>query len=73
VTGCGLLAVAGQPVRFSPVGVTLAVVAGAAYAVYTVAAKELLAGHGQVQVMAVLFGGGRCCWSRWRPCTRSAG
>ena len=58
VTGCGLLAVAGQPVRFSPVGVTLAVVAGAAYAVYTVAAKELLAGHGQVQVMAVLFGGG---------------
>lgn len=33
-------------------------VAGAAYAVYTVAAKELLAGHGQVQVMAVLFGGG---------------
>jgi len=38
--------------------VTLAVVAGAAYAVYTVAAKELLAGHGQVQVMAVLFGGG---------------
>jgi DME family drug/metabolite transporter len=58
VTGCGLLAVAGQPVRFSPVGVTLAMVAGAAYAVYAVAAKELLAGHGQVQVMAVLFGGG---------------
>ena len=37
---------------------TLAVVAGAAYAVYTVVAKELLAGHGQVQVMAALFGGG---------------
>src|SRR5215212_3784510 len=54
----GLLAVAGQPVRFSRDGVTLAVVAGAAYAVYTVVAKELLAGHGQVQVMAALFGGG---------------
>ena len=56
--GCGLLAVAGQPVRFSPDGVTLAVVAGTAYAIYTVAAKELLARRGRVQVMAVLFGGG---------------
>jgi DME family drug/metabolite transporter len=58
IMGCGLLAVAGQPVRFSPDGVTLAVVAGAAYAVYTVAAKELLARHDQVQAMAILFGGG---------------
>jgi drug/metabolite transporter, DME family len=58
ITGCGLLAVAGQPVRFSPDGVTLAVIAGAEYAVYTVAAKDLLARHGQVQVMAALFGGG---------------
>jgi drug/metabolite transporter, DME family len=58
ITGCGLLAVAGQPLRFSPDGVTLAVAAGAAYAIYTVAAKELLAVHGQVQVMAALFGGG---------------
>jgi drug/metabolite transporter, DME family len=58
IVGCGLLAVAGQPVRFSPDGVTLAVAAGAAYAVYTVAAKELLAVHGRVQVMAALFGGG---------------
>ena len=58
MTGCGLLAVAGQAVRFSPGGITLALVAGTAYAVYTVAAKELLAAHGRVQVMAVLFGGG---------------
>ncbi|HEX2159277.1 MAG TPA: DMT family transporter [Actinomycetes bacterium] len=58
IMGCGLLALAGQPVRFSPDGVTLALVAGATYAIYTVAAKELLARHGQVQVMAVLFGGG---------------
>jgi DME family drug/metabolite transporter len=58
VTGCGLLAVAGQKVRFSPAGVTLALAAGAAYAVYAVAAKDLLARHGRVQVMAVLFGGG---------------
>jgi DME family drug/metabolite transporter len=58
MTGGGLLAVAGQTVRFSPDGVTLALVAGAAYAVYAVAAKELLTRRGQVEVMAMLFGGG---------------
>jgi drug/metabolite transporter, DME family len=58
VTGGGLLAVAGQPVRFSPAGVALALAAGAAYAVVAVAAKDLLAGRGRVEVMAVLFGGG---------------
>jgi DME family drug/metabolite transporter len=58
VTGGGLLAVAGQPLRFAPGGAALAVAAGAAYAVVAVAAKDLLAGHGQVEVMAVLFAGG---------------
>jgi drug/metabolite transporter, DME family len=58
VAGGGLLAVAGQPVRFAPAGVALALAAGAAYAVVAVAAKDLLAGHGRVEVMATLFGGG---------------
>jgi drug/metabolite transporter, DME family len=58
VAGGGLLAVAGQAVRFSPGGIALALGAGAAYAVVAVAAKDLLAGHGQVEVMAVLFAGG---------------
>ena len=58
VAGGGLLAVAGQAVRFSPGGVALALGAGAAYAVVAVAAKDLLAGHGHVEVMAALFAGG---------------
>jgi DME family drug/metabolite transporter len=58
VAGGGLLAVAGQPVRFSPAGVALALAAGGAYAVVAVAAKDLLARHGRVEVMATLFGGG---------------
>jgi drug/metabolite transporter, DME family len=45
-------------VRLSPAGVALALGAGAAYAVVAVAAKELLAGHGPVEVMAALFAGG---------------
>jgi DME family drug/metabolite transporter len=44
--------------RFAPGGVALAVAAGAAYAVVAVAAKDLLAGHGRLEVMAALFGGG---------------
>jgi len=58
VTGGGLLALAGQAVRFAPGGAALALVAGAAYAVFAVAAKDLLARHGQVETMAVLFGAG---------------
>jgi drug/metabolite transporter, DME family len=58
VAGGALLAVAGQALRFSPGGVALALAAGAAYAVYTVAAKRLLTRHGQVEVMALLFAGG---------------
>jgi DME family drug/metabolite transporter len=58
VAGGGLLAVAGQTVRFSAGGVALALAAGAAYAVVAVAAKDLLAGHGQAEVMAALFAGG---------------
>ena len=81
----GLLAVAGQAVRLSPDGVTLALAAGVAYAVCAVAAKDLLAGHGRVQVMAVLSGGGALllvpvaalhplgwlprCVEGWLPCT----
>jgi DME family drug/metabolite transporter len=58
LAGGGLLAVAGQPVRVSAAGVALAAGAGGAYAVYAVAAKQLLARHGQVATMAVLFGAG---------------
>jgi DME family drug/metabolite transporter len=58
VTGGSMLALAGQPLRFAPAGAALALGAGAAYAVYAVAAKQLLATHGQVETMAVLFAAG---------------
>jgi drug/metabolite transporter, DME family len=58
VAGGALLAVAGQRVRVAAGGVGLALAAGAAYAAYAVAAKRLLARHGQVETMAVLFGAG---------------
>jgi drug/metabolite transporter, DME family len=57
--GVVLLALAGGEASVSAPGVALAVTAGAAYAVYTLAAKRLLAaGHAPESVMAVAFGGG---------------
>jgi DME family drug/metabolite transporter len=55
--GVALLALQGGDADISPLGVALAVTAGGAYAVYTLAAKRLLAaGHAPHAVMAVAFG-----------------
>jgi drug/metabolite transporter, DME family len=55
--GVALLALAGADADVSPRGVALAVTAGGAYAVYTLAAKRLLsAGHAPEAVMAAAFG-----------------
>jgi DME family drug/metabolite transporter len=55
--GVVLLALAGGDADVSPLGVALAVAAGAAYATYTLAAKRLMAdGHAPESVMAVAFG-----------------
>jgi drug/metabolite transporter, DME family len=55
--GVALLALAGGDADVSPPGVALAVTAGGAYAVYTLAAKRLLAaGHAPESVMAAAFG-----------------
>jgi drug/metabolite transporter, DME family len=57
--GVVLLALSGGEASVSAPGVALAVTAGAAYAVYTLAAKRLLAsGHAPEAVMGVAFGGG---------------
>ena len=55
--GVALLALAGADASISAPGVALAVTAGGAYAVYTLAAKRLLAaGHAPETVMAAAFG-----------------
>jgi drug/metabolite transporter, DME family len=55
--GVALLALAGGDADVSVPGVALAVTAGGAYAVYTLAAKRLLAaGHAPEAVMAAAFG-----------------
>jgi DME family drug/metabolite transporter len=55
--GVALLALAGGSADVSPLGVALAVTAGGAYAVYTLAAKRLLRhGHAPEAVMAAAFG-----------------
>jgi drug/metabolite transporter, DME family len=59
VTGAALLVGAGADTTAEATGVVLAVGAGAAYAVYTVSSKELLAaGHRPEATMAVTFSGG---------------
>ena len=55
--GVALLALSGGEASVSAPGIALAVVAGASYAVYTLAAKRLLdAGHAPEGVMAAAFG-----------------
>jgi drug/metabolite transporter, DME family len=55
--GVALLALAGGGASVSVPGVAMAVLAGASYATYTIAAKRLLsAGHAPEAVMAVAFG-----------------
>ena len=55
VVGCGLLIVTRGSVSVDAGGVVLALGAGAAYAVYTVAGKRLLEGQPPDAVMAVVF------------------
>jgi DME family drug/metabolite transporter len=56
VVGCSMLITSGGDVAVDPLGVVLALVAGAGYAAYTVASKRLLAEHRSGAVIAVAFG-----------------
>lgn len=55
IAGCTLLLATGQGMTVSPLGVLLALGAGASYAVYTLAIKTLLAGRSPEAVVAVVF------------------
>lgn len=54
--GCVLLLLPGNSVTVDPVGVFLAMGAGASYAIYTLASKHILADNDPDAVMAVIFG-----------------
>ena len=56
IAGVAVLVAAGASAEIDAGGVLLALGAGLSYAVYTVAAKRLLADHGPEAVMARLFG-----------------
>jgi drug/metabolite transporter, DME family len=59
IAGCVLLVGAGGDAQVDPLGVLLALGAGASYAVYTVSTKQLLdTGLGAIGTMAVTFTGG---------------
>ena len=59
VSGVTLLVAGGETATVDPLGVGLALMAGAGYATYTVLAKDLLAaGHAPEEVMARAFGTG---------------
>ena len=67
--GVAMLAMAGADASISLPGILLALVAGASYAGYTLAAKRMLTdGHAPETVMAGRSASERCCW---RPCSRS--
>jgi len=55
VTGCSLLAAKGGSVDVDPLGIAMAVGAGASYATYTLAIKGLREGRSPDAVMAVVF------------------
>jgi DME family drug/metabolite transporter len=55
ILGSGMLVLSGGEVRVDLLGVLLAVVAGGAYATFTVASKNLLDNHPPEAVMAVSF------------------
>ncbi len=55
IAGCTLLLATGEGVTVSPVGVLLALGAGASYATYTLAIKILLDGRSPEAVVAVVF------------------
>jgi DME family drug/metabolite transporter len=56
IAGVGVLVAAGAAAQVRPGGIVLALLAGLAYATYTVAAKGLLRTHAPEAVMARLFG-----------------
>ena len=56
VIGCTLLALTGGDVDIDPMGMLLAVGAGAAYATFSLASKSLLQNRSAEQVMAAVFG-----------------
>ncbi len=55
VAGCGLLLAAGESIQVNSLGLLLAVGAGAAYAIFTVASKGLLESKPPEAVMGVVF------------------
>jgi DME family drug/metabolite transporter len=55
LVGCGLLVGGGGDIAVDPLGIALALAAGAAYASYTIAIKALLPGRTPDAVMAVVF------------------
>ena len=55
VLGCGLLIMAGRDIAVDPSGILLAIGAGAAYALFTVASKGLLDSKPPEAVMAITF------------------
>jgi len=54
IIGCSLLSLGGGPLQVDPLGITLALGAGASYAAYTLAIKGLLDHHPPNAVMAVV-------------------
>jgi DME family drug/metabolite transporter len=56
VSGCALLALGGQEIQVSPLGLLLAIGAGGAYATFSLASKNLLARQPVLPVMAMAFG-----------------
>ncbi|MFO7632136.1 MAG: EamA family transporter [Caldilinea sp.] len=58
IAGCTLLIAAGSDIQVDPLGVILAIGAGAAYALYTIASKDLLRVQPPDAVTAVAFFGG---------------
>lgn len=55
IAGCGLLALSGGEIHVDPLGMLLAIGAGATYATFSLLSKELLEDHPAEMVMAVIF------------------
>lgn len=55
IAGCGLLALSGGQIHVDPLGMLLAIGAGAAYATFSLLSKGLLENHPAEMVMAVIF------------------
>ncbi len=55
IAGCSLLASAGKDIRVDPLGLFLAIMAGASYAAFTIASKKILAWQAPETAMAVIF------------------